>query len=306
MIDKKVSVVIPTYNCGQYISKAIESVLNQTYQNFEIIVIDDGSTDNTKSVLIPYMDKIKYIYKKNGGPSGARNLGINNAKGEYIAFLDADDLLLEEYLSKCVNYIEKNRYDLVWTDSYADIYNENGIFICRKSGEREDYPSNKDYLYEKLFKRFQNGFSGTYRIVIKKDCFNKIGYFDENLIIIEDWDLWLRIAKNKLNIGYIQEYLSIYRRHGKSLCRSKNNERTKLHNIYKVFEKNKKDAFGMGKSLIKIYSETLWMLGAESITKKIDFLFGIKCLLKSQICCFRISKILNPLGKYFKKQLKIL
>src|SRR5437868_2002167 len=100
-----VSVVIPTYNSASFLSQSIESVLQQTYDNFEVIVIDDGSTDNTEAVLSDYKDAIHYIKKNNGGPSGARNLGIAEAKGEFIAFQDSDDLWLPEKLQLQMEYL---------------------------------------------------------------------------------------------------------------------------------------------------------------------------------------------------------
>ncbi|MDE5121033.1 MAG: glycosyltransferase family 2 protein, partial [Trichodesmium sp. St19_bin1] len=90
----KVSIIIPVYNCELYITQGIESVLNQTYTDYEIIVIDDGSTDNTHQVLQPYMKKIRYFFHENKGLSATRNQGIKMAKGELIALLDADDLFL--------------------------------------------------------------------------------------------------------------------------------------------------------------------------------------------------------------------
>src|SRR4028119_1061372 len=90
----RVSVIIPVYNCDRYIQEAIESVLNQTYSDYEIIVVDDGSTDNTRSVLEPYFHRIHYIYQENQGASAARNRGLQEARGKFVAFLDADDFFL--------------------------------------------------------------------------------------------------------------------------------------------------------------------------------------------------------------------
>ena len=95
MLHKKVTVVIPTYNRAHLIKDAVESVLNQTYQDFELIVIDDGSTDNTREVLAIYKDKLRYIYQENQGRSAARNHGIKLAQGEYIAFLDSSDYFID-------------------------------------------------------------------------------------------------------------------------------------------------------------------------------------------------------------------
>ena len=128
---QKVSVIIPAFNCEKYISEAIDSVLNQTCQNFEIIVIDDGSKDNTgvivREYLNKYPNKIKDFHQENKGPAAARNLGIRNAKCEYIAFLDADDLWGKEKLEKSINFLEKNNFDWICT-SWFKLHTENVVF----------------------------------------------------------------------------------------------------------------------------------------------------------------------------------
>src|SRR5690349_3602213 len=104
----KVSVIIPTYNRAQFIARAVDSVLEQTYKDFEIIVIDDGSSDNTQEILKAYEGKIRYVYQQNKGISAARNRGIQEAKGEYIAFLDSDDVWKPEKLSVQVAILDVN------------------------------------------------------------------------------------------------------------------------------------------------------------------------------------------------------
>ena len=116
----KVSVIIPTYNCAQYINRAIDSVLNQTFKDVEIIVADDGSTDNTSDELTPLIEDnvVTYLYQDNKGAASARNYGISNSSGKYIAFLDADDKWLPGMLTRCLAVIEKDGCDLVSTDNY--------------------------------------------------------------------------------------------------------------------------------------------------------------------------------------------
>ena len=104
----KVSVIIPTYNCAQYLTAAVKSVLEQTYTNYEIILVDDGSTDNTRQVLEPYWDKVNYVYQDNQGVAAARNRGLELATGELIAFLDHDDLYLPDKLALQVKCFEEN------------------------------------------------------------------------------------------------------------------------------------------------------------------------------------------------------
>ncbi len=117
---KKITAIIPTYNSAKYITEAIDSVLNQTYANIEIIVVDDGSTDNTENILSNYVNKNKIIYvkKKNGGPGSARNLGIKLANGEYIAFLDADDMWEKNKIEKQLSMALSSSSDLVYTSRY--------------------------------------------------------------------------------------------------------------------------------------------------------------------------------------------
>ncbi len=301
----KISVIIPTFNSANYISETIGSILNQTFQDYEIIIVDDGSTDNTKQVLDNYASKIRYFFQINKGPSAARNKGIKEAGGEYIVFLDADDVWLKNYLDKCVCYLKDENCDLVMTDNYADIYSDDNKFLRREYRNRENYIGNENRLFQILYQRFQKGFSGEIRSVIKKSCFDRIGYFDENIKVAEDWDLWLRIAKNGLKVGYIQEPLFIYRRHPNALCRNKNKNKLILKNVYYAFKKNRKDAFRINRSLIKSYGQTLWMLGSQSIIKNTDIPFGIKCLLESQIYYFDFKHILNLTKKLlFKLSIK--
>lgn len=204
----KVSVIIPSYNRANYISEAIDSVLNQTYQDFEIIVIDDGSTDNTKEVLSKYDNKIRYLYQKNSGASAARNLGINKAIGEYISFLDADDIWLPFKLKSQIDIMAKNQdVALIFTD--IESFNHCGI--VRYSLMRSQFPQETDSFKNKVLKiNFNDGtiikgalyeeliygnFIFTPTVLINKNCLQREEYFDENLYISEDYDFWLRITQ---------------------------------------------------------------------------------------------------------------
>lgn len=173
-----VSVVIPAYNSSAYIKEALESVFKQTYANIETIVVDDGSTDNTKDVVGPYMGRIKYIYKANGGPASARNLGIKHSKGEYIAFLDADDMWLGGKLEYQIKEI-RNGIGLVGAGAQG---------IGCYHGRARDIS-----LYTLLNK---NTFSNS-GVLVKRECFDKVGLFDDRheFRAVEDWDMWLRIAR---------------------------------------------------------------------------------------------------------------
>jgi glycosyltransferase involved in cell wall biosynthesis len=187
--ESLVSVIIPTFNSGQYIKAALESVFNQTYKNIEVIVVDDGSTDNTRVVLEAFMKQIKYIYKENGGPASARNRGVKEAKGEFIAFLDADDMWLPEKIELQFGvFVKDQRIGLVSCNHHQ--IDEKGQIL--EESKHIHYLSQKVLFNVLLVK---NVVSGGSNAIIKKECFDKVGLFDEHLHGTEDWDMWLRIAK---------------------------------------------------------------------------------------------------------------
>lgn len=181
----KVSVIIPTYNHAKYVGRAIDSVLVQTYKNYEIIVVDDGSTDNTKAVLKPYMDKIKYIYQENKGLSSARNTGIRASKGEYLQFLDADDELLPQKFEIQVNILETHPEIDVIACEWIRV-DENGNILPGEGKCAKSTFSFKDLVLGNPFI--------VHILLLRRKCFNLAGLFDESLNVYEDWDMWLRIA----------------------------------------------------------------------------------------------------------------
>jgi len=201
-MNPKVSVVIPTYNSAQFIVETLESVFAQTYEDYEIIVVDDGSTDNTREVLKPYMSRIRYIYKENGGASSARNLGIKSAEGEYIAFLDSDDLWMPEKLEKQMEYFQTNPdCGLVYSDCIR--IDSDGVYLPQS----DVYSKVSGYIFLKLLEGFV---LPTSTVIAKVECFGIAGYFDENLERCEDYDLWLRIARF-FTVGYTEGPLVKYR-----------------------------------------------------------------------------------------------
>jgi glycosyltransferase involved in cell wall biosynthesis len=212
----KVSVVIPTYNRADTILKAIDSVLKQTFHDFEIIIIDDGSTDKTYEIVKQINDKrIRYIrHEKNKGASSARNTGIKIAKGQYIAFQDSDDEWLPDKLEKQIVILDSspNEVGIIYcgfwrTSSIGKIYFPPGK-ITKIEGDL-----NKDLL--------KGNYIGMPTVVIKKDCFIKCGNFDEELPSLEDWELFIRLAKY-YEFRCINEPLVIS--NSMPICISKNNK----------------------------------------------------------------------------------
>lgn len=197
-----VSIIIPTYNRAHLIKRSINSILNQTYTNFELIVVDDGSTDNTKEIVNDYNDqRIKYIaHETNIGASAAMNTGIKNSSSDFIAFQGSDDEWYPEKLEKEIKVFNdsSSKVGVVYSGIWS-IENNKKIFkpnpnISKKEGK----------IYSELLKgNFINGLC-----TIRKVCFTECGLFDENLLGLEDWELFIRIAK-KYEFRYVNEPLII-------------------------------------------------------------------------------------------------
>jgi glycosyltransferase involved in cell wall biosynthesis len=204
---RTVSAIIPVYNCAKYIGKSIESVLAQTNRPHEIIVVDDGSTDGTYEALNPYLDSIIYVYQKNAGEPAARNTGIRHSSGEYIAFLDADDLWLPDKLQLQMDYFAAHpECSLVYTDMAT--FNENGILVKSVRAFRgRVYHGGRIFPYV-----FQETLFGSGSVVFRKDCCEKAGYFDESFLIGCDYEMWLRMSRH-FEFGYVDKPLLMYRQH---------------------------------------------------------------------------------------------
>lgn len=273
MENKKVSVVIPTYNCGKYISESVESVLNQTYKNFEIIIVDDGSSDNTRGVLAKYLDengnKIKYFYQENSGGTVARNHGIKESQGDYIAFFDADDLWTREKLEKSIDFMEKNGFDWVCTalkkvDMQKNVLEErtikpNAYGYNPKTGEIFDMIKGLFYSSKALPVH-------TNTQVMKKECFEKSGLLDETLLICENTELCIRFQETGLKGGFLNEMLTIYRTHDQSITKSNKVDGLKyVHIVAKRYAKK----YGLSSPAIRRdYANHLWELASRYYTNK--------------------------------------
>lgn len=215
-----VSVIIPSYNSRQWVGQAIDSILNQTYPNTEIIVIDDGSTDDTATFLAQeYKDKIKYVYQPNSEVSAARNHGLRLATGHLISFLDADDWIFPEKIQRQVTYLRDHpEKDVVYCDFWAAYDSDpSNLLNSEQCG----------LVYRKgpiLFRLLSLGTTVPHSMLLRKECFEKAGNFSEKLHYYEDWELWVRIAGNGFEFGYLDEKLVVYRLHASS----------KRNNLYKM------------------------------------------------------------------------
>ncbi len=207
MLKPRVSVIIPTYNRQDLVVESIESVFSQSYRDFEIIVVDDGSTDNTSARLQPYLDRITYLKQKNQGVATARNRGIRAAQGEYVCFLDSDDLWEPTKLEVQVEFAERHpEYALLSTD-IRGFDAEKMVVGQRKSAM---YSIRNGLVLEHLL--FGNWIQ-TSTVMVHRKCLDQVGWFDEDVGQFgEDWLLWMRIAA-RFPIYFLPEPLVSYRFH---------------------------------------------------------------------------------------------
>lgn len=201
---KKVSIIVPLYNASQYIEECLDSCFRQNYANYEVIVINDGSTDDSAEKIKPYLDRIKYVYQENMGGSAARNSGLNNASGEYVYFLDADDAIFPNTISKLVTSIEKDNSDLcIGAFETMDAEGKKGATF---SFRKKSCIFFKDEL-SVLFSAYPNPSTKLFRMdVIRK---NKLRF--EDLRLAQDLNFYFRYLMNCNKVTYIDAILYRYR-----------------------------------------------------------------------------------------------
>ena len=192
-----ISVVIPTYNRVELLKRSIDSVINQTIKPFEIIIVDDGSNDGTVGMVKKKYDSLKLIKQKNKGASAARNSGIKASSGEWICFLDSDDEWKNDKLEKQINAVANN--------SDYKFFHSNEIWI--KNGKRINQKKKHKKYGGDIFKKCLDMCRiSPSSVLIDKNIFEEIGFFNENLVVCEDYELWLRIC-DKYEVFFIDEPL---------------------------------------------------------------------------------------------------
>ena len=217
-----ISIIIPAYNVSAYIADALGSVFMQDFQSYEVIVVNDGSTDTPEleRVLEPYRDKIHYLQQPNTGISAARNAALRLARGELIALLDADDVWREGKLTEQVSFMRQGQFDMVYADALliGDVPWPAGTTFMDRT------PSNGPVTLNSLLEMRVTPVVST--VIMRKDLVQKVGSFcEEDRNITEDFDLWLRLAHAGARIGYEKKVLAEYRFRSDSISAS----RVKLH-----------------------------------------------------------------------------
>lgn len=225
--NQLVSVIIPTYNRGWAIKEAIDSVLAQDFTDFELIVVDDGSTDNTQDILNSYKEDIIVLHQENKGVSAARNRGIASASGQYIAFLDSDDLWLPQKLSTQVDFFNTNPDALICQTEEKWI--RNGMFANPKKRHRK---LSGNIFEQSLYLCLVSPSA----VMMKRSLFEKAGMFDETLSACEDYDMWLRVSC-RYPVYLIDTPLIIKRGgHADQLSRTSGQDRYRIQSLKKIIE----------------------------------------------------------------------
>ena len=197
-----VSVIIHTYNNERFMAETVESVLNQTYKDYEIIVVDDGSVDGTRDALMPYMQKIRYHYKENGGIASAKNAGIGLSQAEFVAFLDHDDLWAPDKLQLQMEHFNEN-------PQIGLVYAKYTSFRDGKKLRTKPEKGYSGWIFKELIAK---SFIQTSTVVVKRECLDAVGPYDETFSLGDEYDMFLRIAR-KFQCGFVDKGLTRYRVH---------------------------------------------------------------------------------------------
>ena len=282
------SIIIPTYNRAVFLPKAIESVLAQTYLDWELIVVDDGSTDNTKDVVAKYSDsRIRYIYQENAERSAARNNGIAHASGEYVCFMDSDNYMLPDRLEKLSSYIEKERKQVCYYTGIEYLDEKNGCTKL-KEGKSYNFPIDVNVLIQDII--------ATPQICCATKILRK-HQFNPHLSIGEDMELLFRIT-SEFPLIYIQNQATVVEveHEGRSVANHSKSSEKQLKTLKVMFSKGH-PANGVSRR------QKRWLLSAVLFNASRDYLMdresvGVKYLLKSLVA--------KPMQKNTKYKLNIL
>lgn len=304
----QVSVIIPTYNRANLLERAIQSVLSQTHPVHEIIVVDDGSTDNTKTVVSKYAGKVQYIFQQNAGPSAARNRGIKVATGDWITFLDSDDEWFPEKIERQLSVIEKHP-ELKWCACNLESQNESG-YQSRQIPSDISQNLAKSGYFKDYFEVASRGIAfQVVGMMVSKNTLDIMEGFDERLINGEDEDLWWRIALKYPCIGYVP--ISCYRTYITDNSLSRQNMQT--HYMLKSIEKIMQIAIEDYPDRLQIFSRfararvfryLVYAIGGYQVLDQSMLLSHIKRLPPSQIqmVILRLLRILpHPVKKILSR-----
>ena len=235
-----VSVIIHTYNNEKFIAETVASVLNQTYKDYEIIVVDDGSVDGTRDALVPYMQKIRYHYKENGGIASAKNAGISLSETEFVAFLDHDDLWVPDKLQLQMEHFNEN-------PQIGLVYAKYTSFRDGKELRTKPEKGYSGWIFKELLSK---SFIQTSTVVVKRECLDAVGPYDETFSLGDEYDMFLRISK-KFQCGFIDKGLTRYRVHDTNASNNDFLFDNENLGVYKKIYNNFTDLDGVEKKILR-------------------------------------------------------
>jgi len=221
-----VSIIMPAYNSSRWISDSIQSVLDQYYEQWELLIVDDGSTDNTKNIVKDFLNdkRIKYYYQENSGPAVARNYGISKASGKYLAFLDSDDLWKPNKLEIQFNHLNKNPDCCLIHTNYSTFeYNTQTSKPFQQTSWFLNWDENERLL---MFDTI-----GTLTVLTETQLIKNLGGFKNDLYGTEDWDLWIRVSKEG-KISKLNDDTAYYRIHPDGISQSFDKHLVELNKVY--------------------------------------------------------------------------
>mgnify|MGYP003290330313 CR=1 FL=1 len=268
----KVSIIIPCYNQAQFLPETLDSVLAQTYENWECIIVNDGSSDNTEEVALEYCkqdDRFVYLPKQNGGLSSARNAGLDAAKGDYVQFLDSDDIILPRKIEKQVQSLENDDVD---------------VCVCHHSMFTTDINQtweNKfsQSVYDLTYQGFMYNWGENFVIAIHSGLFKRAFIeqynlrFDEKVGALEDWLFWVGLVRSGAKFSELQDKLSLYRVHTSSMTQNKIHMQKNRLRLYfclyeSLSEEEKKDFMQRGvDNLVAYFERSNYNIDAERKAK---------------------------------------
>jgi glycosyltransferase involved in cell wall biosynthesis len=278
-------------------------VLAQSFEGYELIIVDDGSTDDTKKVCEPYLvdSRVHYIFQQNGGPAKARNTGISASSGAFICFLDDDDLWKPNKLQRQVQFIDNQlanfrNWGMVFT--WAALIDDRGDIIGYRGHRQEGA------IYKSLF--FENIIDATSSVLVKREVFDTAGLFDGSLEPCEDWDMWLRISKEYL-VFPIKEYLVQYREHENRL--STNNQEVFFYEnavLRKALASAPSDIKPKAVYASCYYNGSRALFASEDYSQCRKFFFmgarlSLRALKIKHVCFLLMSFLGTPTIRYLKR-----
>lgn len=265
-----VSIIIPVYNGSNFVKEAIDSALSQTYENKEIIVVNDGSCDEgaTEKIALSYGDKIRYIYKENGGVSSALNVGIKNMNGEYFSWLSHDDAYLPRKIELQIESLEKHNAKNCLILCDVQVINSESKVI-KKAESNDKLKDGINEWHEALNYMLMYGSYNGCSLLIPKEAFEKSGGFDESLRYCQDAFMWAKMFLNKFDLLYVKETGVSNRVHNGQLTQRgralfhKDSEAISLYLAPKIAEQNE-----YAKKLMYSYAYHNAVLGNKAVVKK--------------------------------------